>query len=177
MAYIKQIFSNDNAMTTLNLRQTWIGVEGTRILSDVLCHNTTLTTLDLRSNGIGDNGAQFIAKALRHNNTLTTLNLSSNGIGTEGAQLIANALRHNNTLTTLDLGQNLIGYVGVKLIVDACAETRVDAEKINRNMSLSLLLGSRDPSSLIYKLPHDGCLLQQIIKTARVIVPNCQISF
>lgn len=149
MAYIKQIFSNDNAMTTLNLRQTWIGVEGTRILSDVLCHNTTLTTLDLRSNGIGDNGAQFIAKALRH----------------------------NNTLTTLDLGQNLIGYVGVKLIVDACAETRDDAEKINRNMSLSLLLGSRDPSSLIYKLPHDGCLLQQIIKTARVIVPNCQISF
>ena len=68
-----------------------------------LPYNTTLTTLDLSNENIGVEGATALGVALHHNTTLITLDLSYNNIGVEGATALGVALHHNTTLTTLGL--------------------------------------------------------------------------
>ncbi len=91
-------------LTTLDIRDNHVGVEGARALAA----NTTLTTLDISFNNVGDEGA----RALAANTTLTTLDISFNNVGDEGAR----ALAGNITLTTLDITGNQVGVEGARAL-------------------------------------------------------------
>jgi len=108
-----------SALTSLDLRGNYIGVDGASQIADSLKQNSTLTFLDLRSSNIGVEGASLIANSLKQNSTLTYLNLRNNQIGSEGASQIADSLTQNAALTSLNLRGNRIGVEGASQIADA----------------------------------------------------------
>ncbi|KAF9584330.1 hypothetical protein BGW38_006840 [Lunasporangiospora selenospora] len=113
---ITKALKANSTLTTLDLNDKNIGVDGATVLAEALRINSTLTTLELYKNNIGVDGAKALAEALMINSTLTTLNLNKNNIGVDGAKALAEALMINSTLTTLNLNKNNIRIDGVKAL-------------------------------------------------------------
>ena len=68
--------------------------------------NEALTSLNLQENDLGVDGGKAIAEALKLNKALTILNLFGNEIGSKGAVAIAKALEVNKVLRSIDLSLN-----------------------------------------------------------------------
>ncbi|XP_044177994.1 NLR family CARD domain-containing protein 3-like isoform X2 [Acropora millepora] len=122
----------NTSLTSLDLSQNSIGVEGASSLSQTLRVNTSLTSLCLYWNSIGDDGASSLSEALRVNTSLTSLDLYGNSIGDEGASSLSGALRVNTSLTSLNLGQNSIGDEGASSVSEAL---RVNTSLTSLNLS------------------------------------------
>jgi len=78
---IERLKNDDKSLTTLNIWNNQIGVEGCQALADVIKQNKSLRILDLGKNQIGEQGCSSLAKALKQNKYLTTLYLGYNQIG------------------------------------------------------------------------------------------------
>ena len=76
-------------------------IQSVRFIADMLKQNTTLTSINLSDNFITINGIQSIADALKQNTTLTSIDLSDNDIDTDGMQSIVDMLKQNTTLTSI----------------------------------------------------------------------------
>ena len=162
-----EALQHNQTLTLLDLSDNHIKSEGASAIGRALQHNHTLTTLMLRGNQIGYEGALAIGQALHHNSTLTTLNLYNNMLGDEGARAIIETLYHNSTLTTIDQLCNQLRDTYV-----VCRMVKSYRRQMNNN-HLAILIGTRDPNSLIYQLPHDNTILRHILHLAKV--SDCEI--
>ena len=133
----------NTSLTSLHLRENFIGDKEASSLSEALRVNTSVTYLNLGWNSIGVEGASSHSEALRVNTSLTSLDLGLNSIGVEGASSLSEALRVNTSLTSLDLSQNSIRAEGASSL----------SEALRGNISLtSLHLSSNS-------IRAEGCLL------------------
>ena len=124
------------ALTSLDLRHSWVGGAGCRELARALGQHgghreqhgglgrktlgarCRLTSLNLRQNGIGSSGAAALFAALGGgaNDHLTHLDVSGNGLRAAALPHLAAALRRNNTLTLIDLSRNALGEKAVAVL-------------------------------------------------------------
>jgi len=103
-------------LTSCDLRQNRIGVEGAKALASALEVNRVLTSCSLAVNRIGDEGAKALASALEVNRVLTECNVRGNNLDTESATALAKVatkkrvmlfgIKHDQTEADLH-GQNL----------------------------------------------------------------------
>ncbi|RIB25926.1 kinase-like domain-containing protein [Gigaspora rosea] len=103
---LTKVLYKNSTLTSLNLRENYLGSEGGKALAGALCMNSTLTSLNLNSNWIGSEGVKALADALCRNSTLTSLNLWNNNLGFEGGKALAVALCKNSTLKKLNIKYN-----------------------------------------------------------------------
>lgn len=113
-----KLIAASTTLTSLNLFDNQIGVEGTRALAG----NTTLTSLNLEFNEIGNEGA----KAIASNTILISLNLFGNQIGDEGAK----AFIGNTTLTSLIFYNNITKFSSTKKIHKCIDRNKKNVEEI-----------------------------------------------
>ncbi|KAL0229422.1 hypothetical protein GEMRC1_014039 [Eukaryota sp. GEM-RC1] len=136
MALFKMLKVN-STVTSVNLRDNYIGDEGVRTLADALKVNTAVLRVNLWDNIVDVEGATALAEALKVNSTVTTVDLSSNCIGDEGARALAEALKVNSivtnegaraladslkvntTVTSVDLCNNVVGDEGARALAEA----------------------------------------------------------
>ncbi|KAL0242943.1 hypothetical protein GEMRC1_005506 [Eukaryota sp. GEM-RC1] len=109
----------DGKVTSVDLRNNSIGVEGARLLAEALQFNDSVTSLQLRSNSVGAEGAIALAEVLAVNASLTSFGLRSNSVGAVGARALAEALTVNASLTSIDLWNNSIGNAGARALAEA----------------------------------------------------------
>ena len=84
----------------LDLQDCHIDDEGAIEVATLLNRNS-VTSLEMEDNPITINGAGAFAEKLRHNTSLRVLNLNCESIGLEGTQKLINSLSQNSTLVTL----------------------------------------------------------------------------
>ena len=123
------IRSNNTSITSIDLANNFIGVEGAEAIAKALESNTSITSIDLANNFIGDAGAEAIA-----NTSLTSISLVGNNIGDAGAKAIATALESNTSLTHINLWNNHIRYAGAEAI----------AKTLKVNTSITSIILSRN---------------------------------
>ena len=82
-------------ITSLNLRNNYIGTEGVIALATALqSKSCKITSLYLENNNIGPEDAKSLASALQSKHCkITKLNLVGNNIGPEGTNALASALQ------------------------------------------------------------------------------------
>ena len=147
-------------LTTLNLRDTYIGLEDCQVLGRMMSSRTKLKELVISCNslsseaiqlvisGIGSNentklkklslsfntftleNTEALSSLLMVNKTIKHLNLWCCGIGPDGSCLLAAALKKNSTLKYIDIGLNGIQYKGGVAIASALKVNRT-LEHIN----------------------------------------------
>ena len=110
-------------LTTLDLSDNAIGIEGARALASALALNEhRLEDVSLSGNDdIGDDGAVALGAALAAQSrdgqfALNGVALTSCGIGARGAAAIALALLENSRLETIDLAENPLGDRGARAL-------------------------------------------------------------
>ncbi len=118
------IIRQSDTLTSMNLRNNFIGDARATVLAKAIGQSSTLTTVCLHSNDIRDAGAMALAEAIKQSRTLTTLDLSKNEIRDAGAMALAEAIKQSRTLTTLDLSNNEIGDAGATVLAKAIGQSR-----------------------------------------------------
>lgn len=103
----------DKALTLLDLRENFIGLEGAPYISDMLAVNRRMIHLNISECQIGAEGCGIISKGLSTNQCLQALSLGDNNIGDAGAEHIATMLAANQSLKHLDLQENRITNTGM----------------------------------------------------------------
>ena len=141
-------------LTTLNLRDTDIGLEDCQVLGRMMASHTQLKELDIGYNslsseaiqlvisGIGSNentkleklilfintftleNTEALSSLLMVNNTIKHLELWGCGIGPNGSGLLAAALKNNSTLKYIDISNNGIQDKGGVAIASALKVNR-----------------------------------------------------
>ena len=61
----------------------------------------TITSLDLSNKGLGVDGALILAALIKDNTSVQHLNVSANGLGVDGGKAIAASIAENNTITSV----------------------------------------------------------------------------
>ena len=85
----------------LDVEDSRLGEEGTRIIAEALATNPPLRFLMMRRNHAGNAGAKHLGNMLSANSTLETLSIGQNDITDYGC--LTRGLAQNRTLTKLDL--------------------------------------------------------------------------
>jgi len=88
------------------------GVEGGKILKDMLSKNTSLTKLDLHGNRLGDEGVKAMFDGIESTFSLQEMNIWFNKFGEVGGKCVAGMLMKNTSLSAIGLGFNQIGNEG-----------------------------------------------------------------
>ena len=109
--------TNNNSLTTLEIRYNPIGDIGAAAFGGIIRDNTVLETLDMDNCEITSQGFVQLAAGLIGNTSLKKLFLSSNHCGMEGAKAISNMLEENKTLQELDLDRDDSLEEGVAVIM------------------------------------------------------------
>eukprot|EP00854_Cymbomonas_tetramitiformis_P014856 gene14856-17561_t len=142
-----------STLTSLSLRDNFLGPKCTAALAAGLAGATTLRALDLSDNyltvgqleimagGIWnpeelEAGMAALAEALRGNKVLTSLSLRNNRLGPKSALALASALEGGGALRTLDLDSNWMGRFGGEVEADGMAAL---ARALARNSTLTYL--------------------------------------
>ncbi len=156
---LQRIRDNDSTLTSLDLRDNQIGVEGAQALASALKHNTTLAELNLERSQIEKEGAEAIAEVFtsNFNTNLRSLNLNGNRIGNEGVKAILEGLKHNKTVRHLDLESNQIGSEGVKFIAD-----ELKTNKILRSLDLASNLIGNEGAEFIAEALKTNTILKSL---------------
>jgi Ran GTPase-activating protein (RanGAP) involved in mRNA processing and transport len=110
-------------LTSVNLSNNNLGVDGTKVICDALKGNTTLKHLDLSGGYYNPNiggaaGVKLVADLLGAS-SLASITLMANDIGPMGAKALAPAFCSNTLLTSVNLSDNNLGEEGTKIICDA----------------------------------------------------------
>jgi len=155
-------------LTTIEISGGWLGQEGVKDISLVICqmphvhtlhlafHELTadeirplvpalqrmphITSLSLFGNSLGAIGAQHIAAALCNLVHLRTLDLRQNEFGPEGARHLSSVLGSLTTITSLNLCTNQMGSIGVMCLVPALT-------RLTRMSALNLAFNDIDPAT------------------------------
>src|SRR3989338_10620776 len=115
---IAAALKRNSSLTTLDLRDNLVGVDGTGAIVEALTINTSVRSLYLNGNRtVGARGIQAFTAAPR---SLTTLNLTNTSATFVGARAIADYLQHPNcSLSTLYFGHNTISDEGARSISES----------------------------------------------------------
>jgi hypothetical protein len=111
-----QQLQEDDAIGSLNLDRSGLGVISAELLGLMLLAVTSVHTLSLQSNRLGPDGGAALAEGLKGNSMLHSLNLRDNRLGPQGGAALAESIKGNTTLQSLDLGDNQlcgVNYSGV----------------------------------------------------------------
>lgn len=106
-------------LTVLDLSHNHLGVEGAKVLAQMLKKNTSLTYLYVGYNNLESQGLKALSPALEINFSLTHLCLESNNIGKNGAHALGQALAKNQSLRHINLESNVIGKKGAQALAKA----------------------------------------------------------
>lgn len=108
-------------LRTLDLDNTELGDEGTRLFIDAICgRSVALQHLYLNANGIGESACASLAKYLAHPNcALESLFLSANPIGDTGMRHLSGGLAKNKTLKRLTCGSTGLTGNGISYLATA----------------------------------------------------------
>ncbi|XP_014639933.1 PREDICTED: leucine-rich repeat-containing protein 74A [Ceratotherium simum simum] len=91
----------------MNLNHHGLGPKGTKAIAIALVSNTTVTTLELADNCIMVEGVLSLVEMLQENYYLQEMNISDNDLGLEGARIISEFLQRNSSsLSELQLSGN-----------------------------------------------------------------------
>lgn len=101
-----------------NLRFEHLGLNGAKIVSEILIHNNILTSIDLSGNDIGPDGIELISNALKYNYVLEKLVLTSNPIGSNGIKYLVDMMNYNTSLKILHLDYTGIDTTGIRHLSD-----------------------------------------------------------
>ena len=99
----ERVLSNDETLSTLDLSNRYVGVDGIAEGADALANNTSIRELNLSYNRITDQAIGVLCEALSRNRTLEVLILSGNPLTEEGTHFLAALLRANDILHTIVL--------------------------------------------------------------------------
>lgn len=121
------------AIATTPIRALWlkrnpVGVEGARVLADLLRAQPALEVLDLTNTRLSDAGAEAIAQGLLgqvgHASGLEVLLLGGNGISVRGAEALADALAVHPFLRELGLAASQLGDAGAHALARGIERSR-----------------------------------------------------
>lgn len=144
-----------------------VGGDATRFLDTCLRGNQTLTNVDVSFNRVGVDGDRLIGELLKTNTTLRKLRLF--GVELRAFQAIAEGIQVNTSLIVLDMGGNHLGDAGARVISDAllvnqtlrelqlCNVSLADFCDIARMLSINKGLKSLDLSS--NRVGHAGFIV------------------
>ena len=107
------------SITTLELFNNDIGIEGVRAIAEMLTNNTSITELNLGGNEIENEGINILVDGIKSNNTITSIFLNSICIDSDGVKALANLIQTSTTLLTIELGYNQITADGAIYLADA----------------------------------------------------------
>eukprot|EP01052_Picozoa_sp_SAG31_P034575 SAG31_NODE_4060_length_3629_cov_13.824363_2_plen_766_part_00 len=96
----------NSTIVSLDLSDTWLGIEGAEHVAESLKDNVEMEYLDVSDNRLGLRGGLAMSGLLRENGTLKDVCLSGNKLCDRVAMEVSNALKKNSTLTRLDLSRN-----------------------------------------------------------------------
>lgn len=122
-----------HAITTVPIRALWlkrnpVGVEGARVLADLLRAQPGLEVLDLTNTKLSDAGAEAIADGLLGQvglaSGLKVLLLGGNGIRVRGAEALAEALARHPFLRELGLAASQLGDAGAHALARGIERSR-----------------------------------------------------
>ncbi|KAL0242496.1 hypothetical protein GEMRC1_005059 [Eukaryota sp. GEM-RC1] len=106
-------------VTSVDLRNSSIGVTGTILLAEALKVNASVTSVNLVGDCVQTEGARALAEALKVNTSIVSIDLSRTCIGWKGARALAEALKVNSSLAIINLYGNAFGVKGVRALADA----------------------------------------------------------
>ena len=117
---VKQL--RENTITSLDLSNKGLGVDGALILAALIKDNTSVQQLHAQNNGLGPEGAKYFGSMLEHNNTLTLLDVSGNQMKAKGAAALAGGLKANTGVQQLNASSNSLGPEGAMALAASIAE-------------------------------------------------------
>ena len=113
-------------MASIGMHNCNLGVEGAKIVAEMVSAMGSLTSLDLRVNKLGPEGAKALAPGLSNNSSLTSigeggLDLRNNLLGDEGWSAIIGAVCGSSVsmISSIDASKEGISIAGAKLIAEA----------------------------------------------------------
>ena len=107
-----------DTLQTLKLSGNGLGLDGARILSDVLQRCRQLMELDISNNSIGPCGMACLAEGLKCCRQLVELDISYNSIGSCDILQLVEGLKCCRQLEKLDITGNKIGSYGLSFLAD-----------------------------------------------------------
>ena len=81
-----------------------LGINSSKILSNVIKFSSRISRLDLSKNNIGDNGLIILIKGLKLNNSILHIDISSNNITQKGGYIFFEYLLENNSIISANIG-------------------------------------------------------------------------
>ena len=98
-----------------------LGVEGTKVVAEMVAVSQSLTCLRIEANAIGDEGCAALAEAMQQNESckIEELGLSNNRIGDAGAKSLAAMIAVRGSLTAADTCRNEIDGEGAEQLAAA----------------------------------------------------------
>jgi Leucine-rich repeat (LRR) protein len=154
------------AIATVPIRALWlkrnpVGVEGARVLADLLRAQPGLEVLDLTNTRLSDAGAEAIADGLLgqvgFTSGLKVLLLRGNGISVRGAEALAEAIARHPFLRELGLAASQLGDTGAHALARGIERSRrLERLDLASNAigpsGLGGLLEAFGPTSLLHSL-------------------------
>lgn len=122
-----------SVLEDLNLSNNRIGIQGAKVLAQVLVYNKSLRSLNLDTNGITGSGIEMLAQSLSKNNSLQSFSANWNKLDIYAEDFYF-TLSKNSTLLTLQLG-----YCNLK---DEVAEALADGLMKNKSLLELFLFGN-----------------------------------
>ena len=86
--------------------------------------------LSLPDNMLGLEDSRMLSDLLMKNTPLRNLNLSKNSLDADCAALLANSLIYNSELQLLDVSENIIGDLGVFILLTPIIRKELQAQSI-----------------------------------------------
>ena len=124
----------NNSFEKLWLRDTGIGMEDCRALSELLSLSTSLKELDISFNHLPPEAIELIICGLHHNTTLKMLHMSCSYFSHQNVISLASALQKNRTLVDLDLWECDIDSDGACQLASAlCTNHTLQALSLANN--------------------------------------------
>ncbi|XP_055861450.1 leucine-rich repeat-containing protein 74B-like isoform X1 [Biomphalaria glabrata] len=108
-------------ITTLDLTDNWLGVDGGLALCEMLKENCFITDLNLSDNNLNKCAAQ-LCEIIQKNDTLRKVNLSGNGFDDVSAIHLTNLILTTTKLESLNLSHNRLGEKAGLMLGPAISE-------------------------------------------------------